>query len=160
MIIDKETENKIILALDLGTKTGFAIYHNSKIQSGTKDFKATRFQSSDRRFFHFKKHLIDLLNKLGKIDIIYYEEVRRHIGTDASHIYGGFKATLSLFCEENNISYEGIAVGTIKKHLTGKGNASKSDMIEAVTKKGYTPIDDNEADAIGLLYLAIERELP
>ena len=30
------------------------------------------------------------------------------------------------------IAYEGVPVGTIKRHVTGKGNASKAQVIEAV----------------------------
>jgi len=69
--------------------------------------------------------LTQIKYQFGSIDVIYYEEVRKHIGTDAAHIYGGFKATLSTWCEENNTSYEGVPVGTLKKHATGKGNAKK-----------------------------------
>ena len=42
----------------------------------------------------------------------------------------------------------------IKKHATGKGNASKPMMIEAARNKlGYTGADDNEADALWILDL-------
>ena len=44
-----------------------------------------------------------------------------------------------------------MPVGTIKKHITGKGNAPKEDVIAAVKNKGFLPIDDNEADSLALL---------
>ena len=47
-----------------------------------------------------------------------------------------------------------MPVGTIKKHATGKGNASKDDMIASVRLRGHNPADDNEADA-----LAFERTI-
>ncbi len=37
--------------------------------------------------------------KFPKIEAVYFEEVRRHLGTDASHCYGGFLAHLSSWCE-------------------------------------------------------------
>jgi len=152
---------KIILALDLGTTTGFAMGRTGgKVNvSHSKNFKATRFQSADRRFINFRNYLEELLEKavLG-IDVIYFEEVRKHIGVDAAHCYGGFKAALTMFCEDNNIPYEGVAVGTIKKHITGKGNANKEKVIKAVQDLGHNPKDDNEADAIALLYYAINKE--
>ena len=47
---------------------------------------------------------------------------------------------------------EGVPVGTIKKFASGKGNASKQQMIEAVEDRfGCIVADDNEADAIALL---------
>lgn len=150
--------SKTILALDLGTNTGFAIY-SGKIKSGTKNFKATRFQSSDRRFVNFRKEL-EAIHKsliLG-LRMVYFEEVRKHIGVDAAHCYGGFKAILTTFCEDHEIPYQGVPVGTIKKHITGKGNADKLSVIKAVQALGYNPKDDNEADAIALLEYAMQLE--
>lgn len=153
---------KIILALDLGTTTGFAMTTKCTelgMVSYSENFKATRFQSADRRFVNFRNHLQEIHNSsLLGIGVIYFEEVRKHIGVDAAHCYGGFKAALTMFCEDNKIPYEGVAVGTIKKHITGKGNASKEQVIKAVQELGHNPKDDNEADAIALLYLAIEKE--
>lgn len=91
------------------------------------------------------------------LDAVYFEEVRRHRGVDAAHIYGGFLANLSAWCEEHRIPYQGVPVGTIKKHATGKGNANKEDMIEAAIRRGHRPADDNEADALALLYWAMEQ---
>ncbi len=150
-----------ILALDLGTTSGIAMSINGKIKSYSKSFKATRFQSADMRYENFERHLYVILkefNILTGIDRVYYEEVRRHIGTDAAHCYGGFKAILTTFCSKNNISYDTAGVGTIKKHITGKGNANKEKVIKAVQELGHNPKDDNEADAIALLYYAINIE--
>lgn len=148
---------KTILALDLGTTTGWAMSEFSKVSSGTINFKATRFQSADRRFVNFKDWLKKTLEKttLGEINAVYFEEVRKHIGVDAAHCYGGFKAVLTMFCEENKISYQGVPVGTIKKFVTGKGNSKKPEMIAAVRLRGFNPQDDNEADAISLLLCAL-----
>ena len=92
------------------------------------------------------------------IGIVYFEEVRRHIGVDAAHCYGGFKAILTTFCEVNGIPYQGVPVGTIKKHITGKGNADKLAVIKAVQALGFNPKDDNEADALALLSFAMKQE--
>lgn len=146
-----------ILALDLGTTTGWALAADDKIKSGAVQLKATRFQSADRRFFNFKKFLLEKYREV-EYSVVYYESVRRHLGVDAAHLYGGFKAILSEFCIENNIPFEGVAVGTIKKHATGKGNASKAQMIESARNRGHYPEDDNEADAIAIVYYAMENE--
>ncbi len=81
------------------------------------------------RYLRFKRWLTELKRSVDEIDAVYFEEVRRHVGTNASHIYGGFLATLTAWCEHHQILYEGIPVGTIKKATTGKGNASKEEMI-------------------------------
>jgi Holliday junction resolvasome RuvABC endonuclease subunit len=54
------------------------------------------------------------------------------------------------------IPYQGVPVGSIKKHATGKGNASKEMMIAAAKARGFRPADDNEADALAILHWVIE----
>lgn len=144
-----------ILAIDLGTKTGWALFQKkgkvSNITSGTINFVNDRYQGGGMRYLKFQRWLNDLLSQVGKIDEIYFEEVRRHIGVDAAHVYGGFMAKLTSWCEHEKIPYQGVPVKTIKKFITGKGNANKQAVIDAVKALGYNPGDDNEADAIALL---------
>ena len=85
-----------------------------------------------------------------------FEGVRRHVGTDAAHIYGGLLATLTSWCEQHGIAYQGAPVGTIERFISGKGNADKAAVIAAVRARGFQPADDNEADAIAILLWAIE----
>jgi hypothetical protein len=54
------------------------------------------------------------------------------------------------------VPYQGVPVGTIKIHATGKGNAPKEAMVAAARARGFSPSDDNEADAIAILLWAIE----
>lgn len=86
---------------------------------------------------------------------VYFEEVRRHLGTTAAHVYGGFLAALTAWCERNGVPYRGVPVGTIKLFATGKGNAGKEAVMAAVRAWGYQPVDDNEADALALLRWAL-----
>jgi len=65
-------------------------------------------------------------------------------------------AVLTAWAELRGVPYQGVPVGTIKKHATGKGNANKQAMIEAARANGFSPKDDNEADAIAILLWAIE----
>ncbi|QEE09233.1 putative bacteriophage-related protein [Bartonella kosoyi] len=151
------TNAQTILCLDLGTKTGWALRDaDGFITSDTEDFQSRRFEGGGMRYLRFKKWLSELKRSVDEIDAVYFEEVRRHVGTDASHVYGGFLATLTAWCEHHQIPYEGIPVGTIKKATTGKGNASKEEMIKAMRAKGHAPCDDNEADALAILYLKKE----
>jgi len=146
-----------ILALDLGTQTGWALAcRDGHITSGSQSFKPQRFEGGGMRFLRFKRWLTDIKQCNDGIDQVVFEEVRRHVGVDAAHAYGGFMGQLTAWCEHHQIPYQGIPVGTIKKHATGKGNASKDEMVASVRARGHNPADDNEADAIALLYLARE----
>ena len=150
--------NITILSLDLGTTTGWAIYDDiGKITSGSVSFKDTPFDSKSSRYTKFRKFLNEI-QKEHHIDQIIYEVVRRHMGTLAGQIYGGFMATLQTFGDDYEIEYLGFPVQTIKKFITGKGNAGKDEVIAAVKDKGHWPKDDNEADAIALLYLRLDQE--
>ncbi len=151
-------KNQKILALDLGTNTGWAIRsHNNQITSGTKSFKPQRFEGGGMRYLRFRMWLEEIDQLTDSIDSVYFEEVRRHLGVDAAHAYGGFLAHLTAWCEDQNIPYLGIPVGTIKKHITNKGNASKSEVINEVRKLGFNAVDDNEADALALLDFVIKK---
>ncbi len=146
-----------ILALDLGTTTGWAMLCDGTITSGSESFKPQRFEGGGMRFLKFKRWLADTKACTDGLDAVYFEEVRRHAGVDAAHAYGGFLAHLTAWCEHHQIPYQGVPVGTIKKHATGKGNASKDAMISAAREIGLDPQDDNEADALALLNFAIAQ---
>jgi len=148
-----------ILALDLGTHTGWALHHlDDTITSGTADFTPRRFEGGGMRYLRFKRWLTEIKHSDDGIDAVYFEEVRRHAGVDAAHAYGGFLAHLTAWCEHHEIPYQGVPVGTIKKHATGKGNAGKDAMIAAAKARGLDPQDDNEADALALLAWAVAQE--
>ncbi|GFR06856.1 holliday junction resolvase [Trichonephila clavata] len=138
-----------VLTLDLGKQTGWAILTDGVIQSGSKNFHGSRFSGGGMCFLSFGNWLNSLEHKFTAV---YFEEVRRHLGTDAAHCYGGFFAVLAAWCEREKIPYKGVPVKTIKRFIAGKGNASKSEVIEAIREKGFSPRDDNEADALALMF--------
>ena len=147
----------VILALDLGTTTGWALRTaHGLITSGTVSFRPSRYDGGGMRYLRFRGWLDHLAGDAGPISAIHFEEVRRHVGTDAAHVYGGLLATLTAWAENMAIAYQGVPVGTIKRHATGKGNANKDAMIDAVRARGFNPADDNEADAIAILLWALE----
>jgi len=148
----------VILALDLGTQTGWALSSQVRhITSGSENFKPQRFEGGGMRYLRFKRWLTEIKQSCEPLDAVYFEEVRRHAGVDAAHAYGGFLATLTAWCEHHQIPYQGVPVGTIKKHATGKGNAGKAEMIAAAKALGFAPVDDNHADALALLDWAMAQ---
>ncbi len=148
-----------ILALDLGTTTGWALRgFDGLVTTGTASFKPSRYDGGGVRYLRFTNWLTELDRLSGPVGTIWFEEVRRHAGTDAAHVYGGLMASLTSWAELRGIPYEGVPVGTIKRHATGKGNANKAAMIAAANARGFSPADDNEADAIAILHWAIETQ--
>jgi hypothetical protein len=85
----------VILAIDLGTQTGWALSAvDQPITSGSESFKPQRFEGGGMRYLRFKRWLTEIKQSVESIDVVYFEEVRRHVGVDAAHAYGGFLATL------------------------------------------------------------------
>lgn len=147
----------IVLALDLGTNTGFCCGTAEHSVSGTWSLKQGRFDGGGMRFVKFRGKLNEIANAY-KPQLVVYEEVRRHLGTDAAHVYGGLQAIVTEWCEQNGIPYEGVPVGAIKKFAAGKGNAKKDAMIAAVAERwGVVTDDDNEADAVALFHCKVSE---
>lgn len=150
--------SRVFLALDLGTTTGWAVRSaGGQITSGSHELKPRRFEGGGMRFVRFRGWLNELASTSGPLAALYFEEVRRHTGVDAAHVYGGLLATLTAWCEENGMPYQGVPVGTIKKHVTGKGIADKAAMIAAARRRGFEPVDDNEADALAILAWSLDH---
>jgi len=137
----------IILALDLGTKCGYACNSGSH-PSGVWDLKPKTTESAGERYRKFQDHL-SILIKLNNVRYVVYEEVHAHAAIEAAHIFGGLQAILQTVCLNHMVEYKGIGVGTIKKHATGNGHSKKDAMIASASLKfkGTNVIDDNHADA-------------
>lgn len=134
-----------ILALDLGTTTGWVIWQQREpgasyqVCSGTINLKNDRFQGGGMRYLRFRNWLDEISQCSARVNTVYFEEVRRHIGTDAAHVYGGFLGTLTAWCEDHKLPYQGVPVSHIKRQVTGKGNASKQEVIDAIRALGDHP---------------------
>jgi len=151
--------DRAVLALDLGTTTGWALRAaDGLITSGTTSFRPGRYDGGGMRYLRFTNWLAEIERLSGPIAAIWFEEVRAQRGVDASHVYGGLMATLTAWAELRGVPYAGVPVGTIKRHATGHGNAPKAAMIASARERGFSPADDNEADAIAILLWAIETE--
>ena len=86
-----------VLALDLGTTTGWALsLPDRSVTHGYVSFKPQRFEGGGMRYLRFRRWLDELLATTAPkvaasgLDAVYFEEVRRHLGVDAAHAYGGF----------------------------------------------------------------------
>jgi Holliday junction resolvasome RuvABC endonuclease subunit len=153
-------QHQVILALDLGQTTGWAVRNaDGVITHGTVQFRPGRHEGGGMPFLRFRAWLQEVDETVDGIDAVFLEEVIGHRGAIAAQVFGGFLAHLSAWAEMNKIPYEGVPVGTIKRHITGKGNATKEEVIAAVRAKGFSPVDDNDADALALLDRAIANRL-
>ena len=159
-----------ILALDLGTTTGWATNHPES--SGTENFQHKREESPGMRFLRFKVWLEEVLSMVEP-DLVVFEQAH-HRGGAATAVAAGLVAHTLTLCAERSLEHSSFHSATIKKHAVGKGSGytptreaiadlqsrkrltktKASMMIAYQLKWGIAPADDNECDARWLLDLA------
>jgi len=145
-----------IAALDLATTTGHASIASGVVTSGIFRCRHKPKEQWGVCFLRFRDWLRDWLDA-EKPEQLWYEEVRRWSSGDAAKAYCGLRAVMLMECELRGILVMGAAVGTIKKHATGKGNAKKDAMVQAAWDRwGIKTQTDDEADALAILGLALE----
>lgn len=150
--------NVNILALDLGTKLGWALQMRDRpITHGTESFAPRKSWSPGQRWQRFRTFLHEVVAH-NNVHVIAYEDVKRHAGTDAAHAYGAFLALTELVADSHRVRLVPVGVGTIKKHWTGKGNADKAAMEAQARARGFRPETDNDADALAILHWAVAQE--
>ena len=147
------------LALDLATKTGWALQEAGRIESGVETFDVKRGESAGMRYVRFRRWLVDVG---ARADIVIYEQtIIAGPGSIAREIATGFATRVQEYCAARGIEHSAVWASTLKKWTAGKGNASKADMLEAVARRwGRRVDDDNEADAVALLHYALAEIVP
>lgn len=153
-----------VLALDLGTKTGFAIARaDGTIVSGERQFPARANEHDGARFARFEVFLEELHRGAPELRRVVFEHVvaisipGRDAGLAAGQLYGGLLALVKLFAYRHQLLCDGFHITTIKKQFAGSGKAQKVDVINQCRALGFAPVSDNEADAIALLHVATDR---
>ena len=156
-----------ILALDLATKTGWALRDRTgAIASGVQEFKLKRGESKGMRFLRFRKWLREML-QLGELGQSFSETLPGIICYEQAHHRGGAATELAVglvtdvLAEAARVQMEHMPVhtGALKKWATGKGNTGKAGMILRAVElyPNIEIIDDNHADALLLLGYGLEE---
>ena len=147
-----------VLTLDLSiNKPGYAIADTDTNQVIT--FGHLKNNSSEGIYKRIDKNLQFFLALIPKYQIeAVWLELPAFSRRQKSHDMltsqqGVFKFALY----KRNIPVFGISISDIKKHVTGKGTATKDDMVEAIKAKGYQVVTDDEADAIGIYLTGYEK---
>lgn len=150
--------SELILALDLGTHTGWACRGlRGEMLAGTWDFvqKKGPCCAVDPRLVLFRQKLVEET----RIDLLVYEDVQFMRGRAQAFLWSGFRTVLWLFAHDYNIPIICCPVKTLKKFATGNGNADKDEMASALFLRddikdmpaNVSDLDDNAVDAVHLL---------
>lgn len=156
--IEPPAVNVVVLALDLGTKLGWAVRaRDGAVWHGTEAFTPRKSWTPGQRWLRARSFLTDLIVR-HQATVIAYEDVKRHAGTDAAHAYGAFLCIVQMVADSHRATLQPVGVKTIKKYFTGSGNADKVAMLAEARRRGFNPSDDNSADALAILSWAVEQE--
>lgn len=151
---------RVFLGLDLGTRTGFSWQAGAgPVQSGTWDHSPRSGAGSGRRYLSLQTRLDALRYQAGAIFAVGYEAVQfapkdqaGNTMVSAMHVWAGYEAILTAWCERYGVLYLPVHTATLKKFGAGTGRASKEQMKEAFKSlRGRSAIDDNEADAFHVM---------
>ena len=169
-----------ILALDLGTHTGWAHFDGVEIHAATltlatdRDLKLAKRLRMDRRLdpraIKFALFLQESL-RAGRIDWLVFEDVKFAKSRAQAHLWGTFRGILWATAALKGIDIECVYTGKLKKFATGSGSADKDQMAAALVRKypgrfqlekglvrdskHGTLLDDNAVDALHLLHWAV-----
>lgn len=165
----------MLLALDLGTKTGYALQAaqypmavGTWILATDRELKDCRKKRMDRRCDPRVRKLYSNLRSLHeslRLDWIVFEDVQFASSTLQVQLWSSLRAAVWLM-SEFGVQIECCAVGTLKKFATSHGNADKDQMMRALALKNKRfvlegkyvrdsvtneRLDDNAIDALHLL---------
>jgi hypothetical protein len=163
-----------ILALDLGTKTGWAMHHAMlpNDDAGTWSL-ASRAQiveaiekrmdrRQDPRFVRLLIFIKQFRSSFPNIDWIVFEDVEFVKSRMQAHLWATWRA--AIWCQQG-VNIDCLSTGKLKAFATGSGSADKDKMARALTmdpryildKDGVKDtlrnkiLDDNAVDAVHLL---------
>lgn len=150
---------RCILALDLGTKCGYAVRRrDGSIIHGTEVFTPRKSWTPGQRWQRFRRWLAETVEREQVHAIAYERVVFGHSSASASDVYGGFKALVEMAADAHRCELLDVAVPTVKKHFTGSGRADKAAMVAEAKRRGFRPDTDNAADALAVLSWACTQE--
>lgn len=149
-----------ILALDLGTATGFAYNRGDEFFCGTwtlgtpKEIrqwgKERKTRTNDPRVERLCGHISEF--ELGYFDIVVFEDVQFSTYTKQTQLWAALRASVWLCANTSLIDC--VPVGTLKKFATGNGAADKKTMSRFLKcqypKIWKSALDDNAIDAVWL----------
>lgn len=176
----------LVLGLDLGTTCGYCFTYMRDGQRvepeklamnlGQFDLSAGPYDSGAIRFVRLRQFLTVMEPDLIAFEDVKYTPAEKPNRFNAGAIvaraatacewFGGLKAAVAAWAEENGVPCTSFPIGTIKKRATNKGNANKGDMIAACNALFGSDMDaenyeaagyDNVADAAFVCLLALEQ---
>lgn len=149
-----------LLALDLGSKTGWALLSEfgGSITSAAWHYRPSPFPHPGEVFTQYHEFLGSLVREGGVQHIVYEVPFHRGANRRTELVMVGLEAMTLAVAQVYSVPVDSLNAATIKKRVTGKGNAKKSEVQAALRVRGLlrNKAGDDEADAIAVLLAVLE----
>lgn len=141
----------ILLGLDPGNSFGWALARGEHVSFGVWRLGRARSERTGMPFHRLRLALAEL----GAIDKVFYEVSRFQKTKLNAHMSGGWEATVTAWCELNDVDYEPVDDSTVKSKVGGFGGLERAEgkrrMVKTMQLRGFVVTDDNAADALAVL---------
>ncbi len=141
---------------DPATHFGFAVGGSGHVVHGEFDLSRSKHDAWCMSAVRLKAYLDKLHQDIG-FTIVGYEKANFHVSLDATELRASLVTAIQEWCVSKGIPFTAAGPGTIKKHFTGNGRASKQDMIDEARRRQHMVDTDNEADAVAGWYWLREQ---
>lgn len=139
------------IGIDLSTKTGFVALNRSGEVISAKEI-TSEYDKDPKRMIALTDQIVNELSRNDVICIEGFSYASRGRGMDFQFGLGHYVRN-TLY--KNGVDYTIVAPSQVKKFATGKGNASKDNMILPIYKNwGFENDSDNVRDAYVLAQIA------
>lgn len=150
-----------ILSIDPGSRCGWALYDSSTkefLVSGVWDLTPPRGCSPGVRYLKLRSRLAEVLDAYVEIGTLAVEGAH-HRGGAATEYAIGVVTHCQAWAAEVGVELLQVRASTVKRVATGRGNASKDEMMDAAESmwKGVRFHSDDEADARWIAVAAAEE---
>lgn len=157
----------VVLALDLGTKLGFALGEATsqgemRYRSGMAKFADDESDHPGQRWIRLWSHLDKLHEEYGPVAVAVLEDFvgglrtadsGKQFSSRAPIVYGSLRSIVEAWACNWKIPVLTVNPSTLKKAATGNGRAKKPEMRAAAARRWsiVEVADDNHADALCIL---------
>ena len=150
---------RTVLALDLSTRTGWAfgsagsgpvhgVWLLGKMSEGGRVFSCLMASLQDAIAVH-------------QPDLVIMEAPlppQAQTAANTARLQFGLAAHVETVCFEHGVRLEEERAGDVRRAVLGTFRADKSTIIEWCQRQGWTPAEDNDADALVLLRYRLDVE--
>ena len=140
----------MLLGLDLGGQVGWALAGRScgVFEYGVFCIVPKRGESPGIRYLRLQSALHAIHRRWPGLRLIAFEAAHHRGGAATAYALGA-EAIVQAVAADLGIEHVSIHSATLKRFATGKGHASKAEMIAAATAAtGWETLDEHAADAV------------